>query len=111
MTKFPTNVLTRGLSALLAFFTVLAISAAAFAMEPDRDHGRIDFLHPDILLTQIAWQDRSEAETSRYRLNGNYILPGLERSHGWRGNVGRSNLFNSPAARVFTQFLTGRRGH
>ncbi len=109
MTKFGTNVLTSGLSALLAFFTALAISSAALAMEPARDPGRIDLRRPDILLTQIAWQDRSELQTSRNRFQAAYI-GGLEQSYGTLGKVSRSNLLNSPAARYFTRVLTGRRG-
>ncbi len=109
MTKFRTSVLTRGLSTLLAFFTVLAIGSAALAMEPGREPGRIDLRRPDILLTQIAWQDRSELETSRNRFQAAYIGV-LEQRYGRPGKVSRSNLLNSPAARVFTRVLTGRRG-
>ena len=109
MTRFPANLSAKGLSALLAFFTVLAISSAVVAMEPDHDRGRIDLRHPDILLTQIAWQDRSAIETSRNRFQAAYIGR-LEERYGRAGEVSRSNLFNSPAARYFTRILTGRRG-
>ena len=109
MTKSRAKRWTKGLATTLPLFIALTIGSAAFAIEPMKDPGRINLRRPDLLLVQIAMQDRSERETSRYRLNGNYILPGLERSHGYRGNVGRSNLFNSPAARVFARMLTGRR--
>ena len=110
MTKRRAKIWTKGLSTTLLFFTALTISSAAFAMEPAKDPGRIDLRHLDLLLVQITMQDRAERETSRYRLNGNYILPSLERSHGWHGTVSRSNLLNSPAARIFTRVLTGRGG-
>ncbi len=109
MTNFRTNVLTKGLSAFLPFVAVLAFSSAALAMEPARDPGRIDLRHPDILLTQLVWQDRSELQTSRNRFQAAYIGV-LEQRYGRPGEVSRSNLLNSPAARYFTRILTGRRG-
>ena len=109
MTKFQTNVSAKGLSAFLAIFMLLTISSAVVAMEPARDPGRIDLRRPDILLTQIAWQDRSALETSRNRFQTSYIGV-LEQRYGRPGDVSRSNLLNSPAARVFTRVLTGRRG-
>ena len=109
MTMRRAKIRTKGLSTSLLFLTVFAMSSAALAMEPDRDPGRIDLRRPDILLTQIAWQDRSELKTSRNRIHDAY-LDGLERRYGRYGEVSRSNLLNSPAARYFTKILTGRRG-
>ena len=104
-----TTIWTKGLTTSLLFLSALTISSAALAMEPGRDRARIDLRHPDILLTQIVWQDRSELQTSRNRFQAAYI-GGLEQSYGTLAKVSRSNLLNSPAARYFTRILTGRRG-
>ena len=98
MTMNRTKMWKKGLTTSLLFLTALTISSAALAMEPARDPGRIDLRRPDILLTQIAWQDRSELKTSRNRIHDAY-LDGLERRYGRYGEVSRSNLLNSPAAR------------
>ena len=100
---------TKGLSTSLLFLMAFTISSAALAMEPARDRGRIDLRHPDILLTQIVWQDRSELPTSRNRFQAAYTGD-LEQRYGRLGKVSRSNLLNSPAARYFARILTGRRG-
>ncbi len=109
MTTRRAKIRTKGLSTSLLFLLAFTISSAALAMEPGREPGRIDLRRPDILLTQIAWQDRSELETSRDRFHVAYIGV-LEQRYGRPGEVSRSNLLNSPAARVFTRVLTGRRG-
>ena len=109
MTKSRTRVLTKSLATVLPLMALFAISSAALVMEPDRDPGRIDLRRPDIVLTQIAWQNRSELETSQNRFHAAY-LDGLERRYGRYGRVSRSNLLNSPAARYFTRILTSRRG-
>ncbi len=109
MTKSRTRVSTRSLATILPLMAMLAVSSAALAMEPVRDPGRIDLRRPDILLTQIAWQDRGEFRTSRNRFQVAYF-DGLEQRYGRPGKVSRSNLLNSPAARYVTRVLTGRRG-
>ena len=109
MTMKRTKIRTKGLAAGLLFLTTLAMNSAAFAMEPARDPGRIDLRSPRLLLTQIAWQDRTEFKTSQNRFQTAYI-DGLEQRHGRHGEVSRSNLLNSPAARYVTRILTGRRG-
>ena len=109
MTMKRTNTWTKALTTSLLFLSALTISSAVVAMEPARDPGRIDLRRPDILLTQIAWQDRSEVKASRDRFQTAYIGV-LEQRYGRPGDVSRSNLLNSPAARVFTRVLTGRRG-
>ena len=109
MTMKRTNMRTKGLTTGLLFLSALTISSAALAIEPAGDPGRIDLRRPDLLLTQIAWQDRTELKTSRDRFRTAYI-DGLERRYGRHPEVSRSNLLNSPAARYVTRFLTGRRG-
>ena len=109
MTMRRTNMWTKALTTSLLFLTALTISSAALAIEPARDPGRIDLRRPKILLTQIAWQDRTEFKTSRSRFQAAYIGV-LERRYGRPAEVSRSNLLNSPAARYVTRFLTGRRG-
>ena len=109
MTMRRAKIRTKGLAAGLLFLMAFTMSSAALTMEPARDHGRIDLRHPDILLTQIAWQDRSQLRTSRNRFQAAY-MDGLEHRYGRPGEVSRSNLLNSAAARVFTRVLTGRRG-
>ena len=109
MTMKRTNTWTKALTTSLLFLSALTISSAALAMEPGHDPGRIDLRRPDILLSQIAWQDRSALERSRNRFQTAYIGV-LEQRYGRPGDVSRSNLLNSPAARVFTRVLTGRRG-
>ncbi len=109
MTMKRTNMWTKGLTTGLLFLTALTISSAALAIEPARDPGRIDLRRPDLLLTQIAWQDRSAFKASRNRFRSAYI-DGLERRYGRHPEVSHSNLLNSPAARYLTRFLTGRRG-
>ncbi len=109
MTMRRAKIRTKGLAASLLFLTVFTMSSAAYAMEPARDPGRIDLRHPDVLLTQIVWQDRTEIKTDRNRFQAAYIN-GLEQRYGRPGEVSRSNLLNSAAARVFTRVLTGRRG-
>ena len=109
MTMKRTNMWTKGLTTSLLFLSALTISSAALAIEPARDPGRIDLRRPDILLTQIAWQDRSALETSRDRIRTAYIGV-VERRYGRPAEVSRSNLLNSPAARYVTRILTGRRG-
>ena len=109
MTKSRTRVSTKSLATVLPLMAMLAMNSAVVAMEPVRDPGRIDLRRPDILLTQIVWQDRSELGTSRNRFQAAYI-GALEQRYGRPGGVSRSNLLNSPAARYFTRVLTGRRG-
>lgn len=109
MTKSRTRVSTKSLATVLPLMAMLAMNSAALAMEPGRDRGRIDLRHPDILLTQIVWQDRSELPTSRNRFQAAYTGD-LEQRYGRLGKVSRSNLLNSPAARYFARILTGRRG-
>lgn len=109
MTKSRTRVSTKSLATVLPLLAMFAISSAALAMEPVQDPGRIDLRRPDILLTQIAWQDRSQFQTSRNRFQAAYF-DGLEQRYGRAGKVSRSNLLNSPAARYFTRILTGRHG-
>ena len=109
MTMRRAKIRTKGLAAGLLFLTVFTMSSAAFAMEPDRDPGRIDLRRPGVLLTQIVWQDRAQFKTSENRLHATY-LDSLERSYGRHAEVSRSNLLNSPAARYVTRILTGRRG-
>ncbi len=109
MTMGQAKIRTKGLAAGLLFLTVFTMSSAAFAMEPDRDPGRIDLRRPGVLLTQIVWQNRSAFKTSQNRFQTAYI-DGLEQRHGRHGEVSRSNLLNSPAARYVTRILTGRRG-
>ena len=109
MTMRRAKIRTKGLSTSLLFLTVFTMSSAALAMERAGDPGRIDLRRPDILLTQIAWQDRTELKTSRDRFHATYV-DSLERRYGRYGKVSRSNLLNSPAVRVFTRVLTGRRG-
>ncbi len=109
MTMKRTNMWTKALTTSLLFLSALTISSAALAMEPAGDPGRIDLRHPDVLLTQIVWQDRTEIKTDRNRFQAAYIGV-LEQRYGRPGEVSRSNLLNSPAARVFTRVLTGRRG-
>ena len=109
MTMRRAKIWTRALSTSLLFLTVFTMSSAALAMEPARDLGRIDLRRPDILLTQIAWQDRTEFKTAQNRIHAAY-LDGLEHRYGRSREVSRSNLLNSPAARYVTRILTGRRG-
>ncbi len=109
MTMRRAKIRTKGLSTSLLFLMAFTMSSAALAMEPARDPGRIDLRRPDVLLTQIAWQDRTELKTSRDRFQAAY-MDGLEHRYGRPGEVSRSNLLNSAAARVFTRALTGRRG-
>ena len=109
MTMKRTKIWTKALTTGWLVLSALTISSAALAVEPTRDPGRIDLRRPDILLTQIAWQDRSEFKTSRNRFRTAYIGV-LELRYGRHPEVSRSNLLNSPAARYFTRVLTGRRG-
>ena len=104
-----TKMWPKGLAAGLLLLSALTISSAVFAMQPDRDPGRIDLRRPGVLLTQIVWQDRSEFKTSQNRIHSAYIN-GLEQRYGTHRGVSRSNLLNSPAARYITRILTGRRG-
>ena len=69
MTMKRANMWTKDLTTSLLFLTALTISSAALAMEPDRDPGRIDLRRPGVLLTQIAWQDRTEVKASRDRFH------------------------------------------
>ena len=109
MTKIRTSVIAKSFAAILPLLTIVALSSAVFAMEPERDPGRFDLSRPDILLTRIAWQDRTGPDAARQRLHATTI-DALERSYGRHGEVARSNLLNSQAARYFTRVLTGRRG-
>lgn len=109
MIKGRNDIFAKGFAAVLPLLAMLVISSAVMAMEPEQDPGRIDLTRPDLLLTRIAWQDRTEFVTSRNRLNATY-LGRLESQYGRHGAVSRSNLLNSPAARYFTRVLTGQRG-
>ncbi len=109
MTMKRTNMWTKALTTSWLVLSALTISSAALANEPARDPGRIDLRRPGVLLTQIAWQDRSEFKASRNRFQAAYIGV-LEQRYGRPAEVSRSNLLNSPAARYVTRVLTGRRG-
>ena len=108
MTMKRAKMWTKSLTTSLLFLTALTISSAALAIEPTGDPGRIDLRRPDILLAQIAWQDRTEIKTFRNRFQTVYFGD-LGRRYGRNPEVSRSNLLNSPAARYLTRILTGRR--
>lgn len=96
------------LFALVAFSIAIAAGTAAGAMEPARQAVPVDLSQPVRLLERIAWQDREGLE--RARVQGRYAS-GLEQRYGHPGEVARSNLFNSEAARYLTGILSGRNRH